>query len=95
MLVRFRECKQRDSASYKPINTACGHLGHSHSAMSTSKVKQWFSTMTSGNPVAHVSKRRAEDFWPSTLDNEAMRAAQILRSYFMDGFIVGSTQTYH
>lgn len=53
-----------------------------------SKVKQLYNRMASGEPVTHLSKRRAEDFWPTTLDAEAMRAAKILRSYFMDGFVV-------
>ncbi len=50
--------------------------------------KQLFAKVTSGEPIAHLTKRKAEDFWPKTLDEEAMRAARILRSYFMDGFVV-------
>ena len=49
--------------------------------------------MTSGQPIAHLTKRKAEHFWPTTLDEEAMRAARILRGYFMDGFVVCVTQT--
>jgi hypothetical protein len=60
---------------------------------STSKVKQWYKKATSGDPVAHITRRKAEDFWPTTLDKEAMRAASTLRSYFMDGFVVRNLQT--
>lgn len=59
---------------------------------SDSKIKQWFKKATSGDPVAHTTRRKAEDFWPSTLDKEAMRAAGTLRSYFMDGFVVRNLQ---
>jgi hypothetical protein len=53
-----------------------------------SKIKNLYNRMASGDPVTHLTKRRAEDFWPTTLNEEATRAAKILRSYFMDGFVV-------
>ena len=59
------------------------------------KMKQWYKKATSGDPVTHVTRRKAEDFWPTTLDKEAMRAAGILRSYFMDGFVVRNFQRRH
>ena len=54
----------------------------------TSKIKSLYNRMASGDPVTHLTKRRAEDFWPTTLNEEAMRVAKILRSFFMDGFVV-------
>jgi hypothetical protein len=62
---------------------------------SKSKVKQWYKKATSGESVAHITRRKAEDFWPTTLDKEAMRAAGTLRSYFMDGFVVRNLQNQH
>ena len=53
-----------------------------------SKIKNLYNTMASGDPVTHLTKRRPEDFWPTTLNEESMIAAKILRSYFMDGFVV-------
>ena len=46
-------------------------------------------TATSGEPVLDLHRSvAAETLWPTTLQSEADKAARILRSFFIDGFIV-------
>jgi hypothetical protein len=46
-------------------------------------------TVTSGEPVLNLHRSvAAETLWPTTLQSEADKAAKILRSFFIDGFII-------
>lgn len=46
-------------------------------------------TIKSGDPVLNLDRSvAAETLWPATLEKEADKAAGILRSFFIDGFIV-------
>lgn len=48
--------------------------------------KSWFERV--GDPVNKLSnKLGAEAFWPTSLDKEADKAARILRSFCIDGFM--------
>ena len=48
--------------------------------------KSWFDKI--GTPVNKLSnKLGAEAFWPTSLDKESDKAARILRSFCIDGFI--------
>jgi hypothetical protein len=48
--------------------------------------KQWFDKV--GVPVNKATnKLGAETFWPTSLDKEAEKAARILRSFCIDGFV--------
>ncbi|KAI9708252.1 MAG: hypothetical protein M1820_004206 [Bogoriella megaspora] len=48
--------------------------------------KTWFEKV--GTPVNKISnKLGAEAFWPTSLDKEADKAARILRSFCIDGFV--------
>lgn len=51
--------------------------------------KKLINTLTSGEPVLNFHKAvSADTLWPTTNDKEADKAAHILRSFFVDGFIV-------
>ena len=51
--------------------------------------KKWFDRV--GGPVNKLSnKLGAEAFWPESLDKESDKAARILRSFFIDGFVADS-----
>jgi hypothetical protein len=53
------------------------------------KTKNAFNKAASGEPVSKIrGKASAEEFWPSTLEKESKVAAAILRSFFVDGFVV-------
>jgi hypothetical protein len=46
-------------------------------------------TVKSGEPVLNLKRSvAAETLWPAALEKEADKAASILRSFFVDGFIV-------
>jgi hypothetical protein len=46
-------------------------------------------TIKSGDPVLNLDRSvAAESLWPAALEKEADKAASILRSFFIDGFIV-------
>lgn len=46
-------------------------------------------TATSGEPILNLHRSvAAETLWPTTLQSEADKAARILRSFFIDGFII-------
>jgi len=46
-------------------------------------------TVKTGEPVLNLGRSvAAETLWPATLEKEADKAASILRSFFLDGFIV-------
>jgi hypothetical protein len=46
-------------------------------------------TVKSGEPVLNLKRGvAAETLWPAALEKEADKAASILRSFFVDGFIV-------
>ena len=46
-------------------------------------------TIKSGDPVLNLDRSvAAESLWPATLEKETDKAASILRSFFVDGFIV-------
>lgn len=48
--------------------------------------RSWFEKM--GTPVNKLSnKLGAEAFWPTSLDKESDKAARILRSFCIDGFM--------
>jgi hypothetical protein len=48
--------------------------------------KQWFDKV--GVPVNKATnKLGAESFWPTSLDKESDKAARILRSFCIDGFV--------
>lgn len=50
------------------------------------KASSWFEKL--GRPVNKLSnKLGAEAFWPTSLDQEADKAARILRSFCIDGFM--------
>lgn len=45
--------------------------------------------VTSGEPILNLHRSvAAETLWPTTLQSEADKAAKILRSFFIDGFII-------
>ena len=53
------------------------------------KIKGFFNKAASGEPVSKVrNKKVAEEFWPAALDKESDKAACILRSFFIDGYVV-------
>jgi hypothetical protein len=46
-------------------------------------------TVKSGEPILNLDRSvAAETLWPATLEKEVDKAASILRSFFLDGFIV-------
>ena len=46
-------------------------------------------TIKTGDPVLNLDRSvAAENLWPATLEKETDKAASILRSFFIDGFIV-------
>jgi hypothetical protein len=46
-------------------------------------------TIKTGEPVLNLDRSVAtENLWPATLEKETDKAASILRSFFIDGFIV-------
>ena len=46
-------------------------------------------TIKSGDPVLNLDRSvAAESLWPADLEKETDKAASILRSFFIDGFIV-------
>jgi hypothetical protein len=46
-------------------------------------------TVKTGEPVLNLDRSvAAESLWPDALEKEADKAASILRSFFLDGFIV-------
>jgi hypothetical protein len=46
-------------------------------------------TIKTGEPVLNLDRSVAtENLWPATLEKETEKAASILRSFFIDGFIV-------
>ena len=48
--------------------------------------QSWFEK--AGTPINKISnKLGAEAFWPTTLDKESDKAARILRSFCIDGFM--------
>ena len=54
------------------------------------KTKGLFDTARSGEPVSKFTSNKvaAETYWPKALDKEADKAACILRTFFIDGYIV-------
>jgi hypothetical protein len=53
------------------------------------KVFDLLKTVTSGEPVLNLDRSvAAETLWPATLQKEGEIAARILRSFFIDGFII-------
>lgn len=53
------------------------------------KAKRLFSAARSGEPISKIrDTAAAEDFFPAALDRESDKAARILRSFFIDGYIV-------
>jgi hypothetical protein len=54
--------------------------------------RTWFEKV--GEPVNKLSnKLGAEAFWPTSLDKEADKAARILRSFCIDGFVSDPNET--
>lgn len=54
-----------------------------------SKALDMIKTIKSGDPVLNLDRSAAaESLWPAALEKEADKAASILRSFFIDGFIV-------
>ena len=46
-------------------------------------------TIKTGEPVLNLDRSvAAENLWPAALEKETDKAASILRSFFIDGFIV-------
>jgi hypothetical protein len=46
-------------------------------------------TIKTGDPVLNLDRSvAAENLWPAALEKETDKAASILRSFFIDGFIV-------
>ena len=59
-------------------------------AKAKSKTKGAFNKARSGEPVNKFRSGTvpAETYWPKALDKEADKAACMLRSFFIDGYIV-------
>jgi hypothetical protein len=55
--------------------------------------KHWFEK--AGVPINKASnKLGAEAFWPTSLDKEADKAARILRSFCIDGFVAKDSEKH-
>ena len=54
------------------------------------KTKGFFDKAGSGEPVSKFrsNKVAAETYWPTPLDKETDKAAHMLRSFFIDGYVV-------
>jgi hypothetical protein len=54
-----------------------------------SKALDMIETIKSSDPILNLDRSAAaESLWPAALEKEADKAASILRSFFIDGFIV-------
>jgi hypothetical protein len=54
-----------------------------------SRALELLKTVKTGEPILNLDRSvAAETLWPATLEKEADKAASILRSFFLDGFIV-------
>ena len=91
----MQQCKFSTTSLYQPIYACFYKIGPLF-VMSSSKASVWDKTKASskswfekvGVPVNKLSnKLGAEAFWPTSLDKESDKAARILRSFCIDGFM--------
>lgn len=54
-----------------------------------SRALELIRTIKTGEPVLNLDRSiAAESLWPTALEQEADKASSILRSFFLDGFII-------